>query len=108
MDATTIPGSTALERSGLIGRRAARADLDAAEDVVQRSRHHLHQVGRIAAGPNERRDAATGELQEARREVRTHDLFRSSERHVAEGQRIERTIDALDTWREWADGRTVT
>lgn len=97
----------AVDESGVFGRRAVRADLSAADEFVERTADHLKQLNRIARDPDQQRDAAYHELRQAKDAVRSHDRFQQWEHLPQNLDAAQRGIDALDTWRDWADGRAM-
>ena len=96
-----------LEGSGLLGRRAARTELGLANDAVERVENHLHQINRIASEPDKQRSSASGDFRQARDALHSHDLFQRYELAPENLQHIGQGIEALDTWHDWAAGKTL-
>ena len=94
-----------LDESGLRGRRQARTELATANETVAAAQQQLAQAQRHSSAPDQRRAVARHDLQAARRDLSNHDLFQRWQYLPEHLDAIEEHIDALDTWRDWANGK---
>ena len=90
------------------GRREARRDLDIAERVLDRTAATLARTEQQTAPYVERYLAALTDVDEARTDVRHHDLATQLDSIARRLPDLERTATALDTWQRWANGDTIT
>lgn len=95
-------------RGGRRGRREARRELDIAERVLDRATGILQRTRQQTAPHVERYRAAVSHVEDARTDLRHHDLATQLDpvdRRLAD---LTRTVAALDTWQRWANDDTVT
>ncbi len=93
------------DESGLRGRRQARTELASANENVAVAQEQLVQAKEHSRGPDNVRAAARHDLQAARHELSSHDMFERWHFLPEHLEAIEERIDALDTWRDWANGK---
>jgi hypothetical protein len=96
-----------LDECGLRGRRHARAELAVAEDRVAGAQVVVVACEERCETPASKRAAARRDLERARDNVRNHDLLDGWKYLPERLATAEQTIDALDTWHDWAAGKTV-
>ena len=96
-----------LDTSALRGRRPARNQLAGANEAVTNTRQLLTAAQAKAHGPHSLRAVARGEIDSARTELRTHDMY-DKWRYLPEHlQAAGDHLDALDTWHDWATGKPI-
>ena len=96
-----------LDESGLRGRRQARTELATANETVAEAQQQLAQAKQHSSAPDERRAVARHDLQTARRDLSNHDMFQRWQYLPEHLQAAEQHIVALDTWRDWANGKPI-
>ena len=97
-----------LASSSWRGRREARRELDIAEYVLDRAEARLERTRHHAAPDVERYRTAVTKLDNARTDVRHHDLATQLDAASSRLPDLARTVAALDTWQRWANGDTIT
>jgi conjugative relaxase-like TrwC/TraI family protein len=97
-----------LDAGGWRGRRHARQELDVAERRLDRAQHRLEHTEQQTAPAVETFNIARSEVEVARADVHHHDLARQLDRHVDNPHTLRARLTALDTWKQWANGKTVT
>ena len=96
-----------LDQSGLRGRRHARTELADANETVAGTRQLLAAAQEKARDPHSLRAVARDQIESARAELRTHDMY-DRWRYLPEHLQAAREhLDALDVWRDWAYGKPV-
>ena len=96
-----------LDQSGLRGRRHARTELADTNETVAGARQLLATAQDKARGPHSLRAVARDQIENARTELRTHDMY-DKWRYLPEHHQAGREhLDALDTWRDWANGKPI-
>ncbi len=96
-----------LDESGLRGRRQARTELASANENLAVTQEQLAQAKEHSRGPDNVRAAARHDLQAARQELSNHDMFERWHFLPEHLEAIEQRIDALDAWRDWANGKPI-
>ncbi len=96
-----------LAESGIRGRRQLRAEHAVAGEGLTVAEEQLIRVKEKAYGPNCIRTEARQDLEAARRDLRSHDQIGRWSYLPERLQAIEDGIDALDTWRDWANGKPI-
>ena len=96
-----------LASSGRRGRREARWELDIAERILDRAEAVLERTRRRTAPAVERYRNALRNVEDARTDLRHHDLAAQLDRSGSRVAGLERTGAALDTWCRWANGYTI-
>ncbi len=96
-----------LDESGILGRRSARTGYDHTNEQVQRIEAHLDQINRTAAGPDHHRDTLSDAVRQAERDIGLHDRLERWDGHAHTRDAVGQVVDALDTWRDWADGKAI-
>ena len=97
-----------LAGSGRRGRRAARRELDIAERVLDRATAILERTRQRTAPDVERYQVAVTNVEEARTDLRHHDLATRLDPVDRRLPDLARTVAAVDTWQRWANGDTIT
>ncbi len=92
--------------SGWRQRRPARRHLDEGDTKLTRARTLLGHVEREGAPAQQRHDEALRRVDDAREDLRHHELAHMLDRHLDPAPLQER-VAALETWRDWADGAPV-
>jgi conjugative relaxase-like TrwC/TraI family protein len=93
--------------SGILGRRRARLDLDAATDDLTAAKRRLTIEEHDASRPLAERTAARQQRDTARGDLTSHDLEQRWNDPVGRVRSAEQTLDAFDTWRTWAAGHDI-
>jgi hypothetical protein len=96
-----------LDESGLRGRRQARTELASANEHLAEAHEQLAQAKENSRRPDDVRAAARHDLQAARHELSNHDMFERWQFLPEHLEAIEKRIDALDTWHDWANGKPL-
>ena len=97
-----------LAGAGRRARREARRELDIAERVLDRATAILERTRQHADPHIENYRAALAGVEEARTDLRLHELatlLDPIERRLPE---LERAVATVDTWQRWANGDTIT
>jgi hypothetical protein len=94
--------------NGRRGRRAARRELDIADQVLDRATAILERTRQRTAPDIERYQVAVTTLEEARTDLRHHDLATRLDPVDRRLTDLARTVAAVDTWQRWAKGDTIT
>jgi len=97
-----------LDQSGLRGRRQARTDLATANDAVTGTRRMLAVTREQAREPHAQRNIARAQIETARDALRTHDIVATWQYFPEHLSAAEASVDALNTWHDWATGKPVT
>jgi hypothetical protein len=96
-----------LSESGLLHRRARRADLAAADDRLGVAEQELADATEQGAPTNRKRSHAQRDLSAVRDGLSTHDMWDRSNYHPERLHEAETRLDALDTWKQWARGHPI-
>ena len=96
-----------LAGSGWRGRREARRELDIAEHVLDRTTAIVERTRHRAAPDVERYRAAVTNVEDARTDLRHHDLATQLDSCSRRLPELASTVAALDTWQRWANGETI-
>ncbi|MGB8859016.1 MAG: hypothetical protein WCC60_07170, partial [Ilumatobacteraceae bacterium] len=97
-----------LDHSGLRGRRHARAELAAANEIVAGAREMLAVARELAREPYAQRNIARDQIEAARGGLRNHDILAKWDYLPEHLSAFEARVDALDTWHDWAAGKPVS
>jgi hypothetical protein len=97
-----------LAGSGRRGRRKARRELDIAERVLDRATAILERTRQQTAPDVERYHAAVTAVDEARADLRHHDLATQLDPIDRRVPHLARTVAAIDMWQRWANGDTIS
>lgn len=96
-----------LDQSGLRGRRQARTELAVADETVTGTREMLAVAREQAREPYAQRNIARTQIEAARDALRSHDMYAKWHFLPEHLSTTEARVDVLDTWHDWADGRSV-
>ena len=96
-----------LDQSGLRGRRQARTELAAANQSVASTSELLAVAREQARETCAQRNIARTQMETARDALRTHDILANWQYFPEHLSAAEARVDALDTWHDWAAGRSV-
>ncbi len=96
-----------LAESGLLHRRARRADLTGAEDHLGVAEQKLAVADHQAEPTNRQRTQAQREVSAARDALSSYDLLDRWYCHRERLRDAESRVDALDTWTQWAQGHPI-
>ena len=97
-----------LDDAGLFGRRQARTRLADTEARLAETNHTLEAAEDRARPTRETRAEARTKLAAARRDYDSHNQIERWSYLPERLQAAEQRIDALDGWRDWADGKKIT
>ncbi len=97
-----------LDHAGLFGRRQARTLLADTDAQLAQAGQTLKAAEDRARPTRETRAAARTNLAAARRDFDSHNLIERWSYLSERVEAAEQRIDALDGWRDWADGKMIT
>jgi hypothetical protein len=91
----------------LLHRRACRAELRTATDHLGVAEQKLADANQHAEPTNRARNSAKQDLSHARHTLSSNDILDRWNYHPERLRDAETRVDALDTWRQWAQGHPV-
>ena len=97
-----------LDDAGRLGRRQARVQVADANARLAEANQTLEAAQDRATPTRETRAAARTNLASARRDHDSHNLIERWSYHPERLEAVEQRIDALDGWRDWAEGKAIT
>jgi chromosome segregation ATPase len=99
----------ALADSGLLGRRTARHDLaNAIQELTTAETTLAQTVGRAQPLLDQRNELRVERSRLREHATRSRPLIQALDQYDHRPESAEQTVEALGTWKNWADGRDVT